>query len=99
MSFGSEPGDHRPPHRRRTAMPSSATISQQPVTNVIVRQATAEDADRCAEVFYDAFESIAVRHSFPVEPPSREFTRFKVAQMLSGHGFAGLVAERNGRLL
>jgi GNAT superfamily N-acetyltransferase len=66
---------------------------------VIVRKATPEDAESCARIFYDAFESIAARHSLPVEPGSREFTRFKVGDMLVSNGFAGLVAERDGELL
>jgi GNAT superfamily N-acetyltransferase len=63
-----------------------------------VREATADDADGCARIFYDAFESIADRHNFPIEPPSREFTRFKVSDMLDGNGFVGLVAERDGEV-
>jgi GNAT superfamily N-acetyltransferase len=80
-------------------MPATAFIDEPTATDVWVRAASATDADRCAEIFYDAFESIAARHSFPPEPPSREFTRFKVADMLSNPGFVGLVAERDGELL
>ncbi len=68
-------------------------------TGVIVRQLTAEDAEQCGRIFYDAFESIAAHHNLPVEPPSREFTRFKVGEMLATDGFAGLIAERAGELL
>jgi len=68
-------------------------------SEIVVREATAEDAEECARIFYDAFESIAARHNLPVEPGSREFTRFKVTDMLSANGFTGLVAERDGSLL
>jgi GNAT superfamily N-acetyltransferase len=68
-------------------------------TRMIVREATPEDAEGCARIFYDAFESIAARHNLPVEPGSREFTRFKVGDMLASDGVAGLVAERDGELL
>ncbi|MBV9194691.1 MAG: GNAT family N-acetyltransferase [Solirubrobacterales bacterium] len=68
-------------------------------TQLTIRDASAADGERLAEIFYDAFESIAQSHSFPVEPPSREFTRFKVLEMLSTNRFAGLVAERDGELL
>jgi GNAT superfamily N-acetyltransferase len=65
---------------------------------VLVREATEDDAGACGRIFYDAFESIAVRHHFPIEPTSREFTRFKVAEMLSSDGFTGLIAERDGQV-
>jgi predicted N-acetyltransferase YhbS len=75
--------------------------SNEPVTGMqtIVREATQEDAAPCARIFYDAFESIAIRHRFPVEPPSREFTQFSVSEMLMGSGFGALVAERDGEVL
>jgi GNAT superfamily N-acetyltransferase len=66
---------------------------------IVVRAASADDADTCARIFYDAFESIAHRHNFPVEPPAREFTHFKVSEMLASDGFAGLVAERSGDVI
>jgi GNAT superfamily N-acetyltransferase len=65
----------------------------------VVRTASADDADACARIFYDAFEAIAHRHNFPVEPPAREFTDFKVSEMLASDGFVGLVAERGGDLI
>lgn len=66
---------------------------------VLVRDATPQDADSCARIFYDAFQSIADRHNLPVEPSSPEFTRFKVREMLADDHFAGLVAERAGAVL
>jgi GNAT superfamily N-acetyltransferase len=68
-------------------------------TKVVVREATAADADPCARIFYDAFESIAARHNLPVEPGSPGFTRLKVGEMLTHDGFTGLVAERSGLML
>jgi predicted N-acetyltransferase YhbS len=79
-------------------MRAETQIDNRPATGIAVREATAEDADSCARVFYDAFESIASQHDFPVEPPSREFTHFKVSDMLSGDGFVGLVAESDGEI-
>lgn len=76
-----------------------AAIGQRAASALFVREATAADAEDCARIFYDAFEAIAARHNFPVEPPSREFTRFRVSQMLAGDGFVGLVAERDRALL
>ena len=70
-----------------------------PTPQMTIRRALSGDGERLAEIFYQAFESIAQAHGFPVEPPSREFTRFKVLEMLSSDGYAGLVAERDGELL
>ena len=70
-----------------------------PTQKMTIRTALAADGERLAEIFYQAFESIAQAHGFPVEPPSREFTRFKVLEMLTSDGYAGFVAERDGELL
>jgi GNAT superfamily N-acetyltransferase len=80
-------------------MQAQAETSERPRTEVTVREATADDAESCARIFYDAFDSIAGRHNFPVEPPSRDFTLFKVSDMLSSEGFAAFVAERGAELL
>jgi len=48
-----------------------------PTPQMTIRSAWSADGERLAEIFCQAFESIAPTHGFPVEPPSREFTRFK----------------------
>jgi GNAT superfamily N-acetyltransferase len=80
-------------------MHTQMKTSQPVVTGVIVRDATPADAESCGRIFYDAFESIATRHRLPIEPSSREFTRFAVGQMLATEDVAGLVAERAGEVL
>jgi GNAT superfamily N-acetyltransferase len=80
-------------------MHTQVKTSQPVVIGVIVRDATPADAASCGRIFYDAFESIATRHRLPIEPSSREFTRFAVGQMLANEDVAGLVAERAGELL
>jgi GNAT superfamily N-acetyltransferase len=74
-------------------MSVSVEPSEPFATGVVVRQATAQDAESLARIFYDAFESIAIRHNLPIEPPSREFAAYKVSEMIGSSGFAGLVAE------
>ena len=64
-----------------------------------VREATPDDAEDCARIFYDAFASIAGRHNFPIEPGSPEFTRFAVGHMLVTEGIVGLVAESGGEVV
>jgi GNAT superfamily N-acetyltransferase len=80
-------------------MPVQAETIQPPAIGPIVRETTPNDAEDCGRIFYDAFESIATRHNLPIEPPSPEFTRFMVGEMLANHGFVGLVADRGGEVL
>ena len=65
-------------------------------TTLTVRDVTPDDADDCARIFFDAFEAIAGRHNFPIEPGSPDFTRFAVGRMLATDGIVGLVAEHDG---
>jgi predicted N-acetyltransferase YhbS len=69
------------------------------MTEVLVRDATAGDAASCGRIFYDAFESIAGRHNFPIEAISREFTQFKTSELLTTDGFVCFVAERDGEVI
>jgi GNAT superfamily N-acetyltransferase len=80
-------------------MSAAAEINQRIGLGTLVRDATAQDADSCARIFYDGFESIATQHSFPVEVPSREFGSFIISERLSSDGFVGLVAERGGEVV
>ena len=80
-------------------MYARAESSQPIATQVIIRDATADDAESCGRIFYDAFESIAMQHNLPIEPGSPEFTRYLVGEMLANGGFAGLVADRGGEVL
>ena len=80
-------------------MQATTITSERATVRLSVREATSDDRAACARIFYDAFVSIAGRHNFPAEPPSPEFTSFRVGEMLMSDGFAGLVAERDGEIL
>jgi predicted N-acetyltransferase YhbS len=69
------------------------------MSDLQIRPATAADRDPCARIFFDAFESLATRHNFPVEPQSREFTDFQTGMLLATDGIAGVVAERDGEIV
>jgi predicted N-acetyltransferase YhbS len=69
------------------------------MTAVQIRPATVADHDRCASVFFDAFESIATRHNFPIEPQSREFTDFQTNKLLTTDGITGVVAVAGGQVV
>src|SRR5256885_3362846 len=80
-------------------MSGQATINEGPAAELVVRIATADDAESCARIFYEAFESIATRHNFPIEAGSAEFAQYKVGELLADDGFAAFVAERHGEVL
>jgi predicted N-acetyltransferase YhbS len=69
------------------------------MTNVVIRPATPGDADVCARIMYAAFESLARRHAFPIEPQSPEFTAIQMESMLRTEGICGLVAARHGNVV
>jgi predicted N-acetyltransferase YhbS len=69
------------------------------VTGPQIRLATAEDAGACGRIFFDAFESLATHHAFPIEPGTPEFTDFQMRSMLATDGIYGLVAERDGEIV
>ncbi len=69
------------------------------MTALEIRRATADDAVACGRIMWDAFETFATAHNFPIEPGSPEFTNFQMRAMLSTQGIVGLVAERDGDIL
>lgn len=67
--------------------------------DLVVREATATDAERCGRIFYEAFASVASKHNLLGKPASREFALRKVQTMLRHDGFGALVAERGGEVV
>ncbi len=63
---------------------------------VMIRPAMPADAGACAEIMFNAFESLATRHTFPIEPGTPEFTRVQMDSMLATDGIYGFVAEQDG---
>jgi predicted N-acetyltransferase YhbS len=80
-------------------MSAEATTNDGLATQLLVREATAEDAESCGRIFYEAFESIASRHNFPIEPGAPEFCHYLVGQFLAHDRLVGLVAERDGEVV
>jgi GNAT superfamily N-acetyltransferase len=64
-----------------------------------IRPVAAADASVCGRIFFDAFESLATRHGFPIEPGSPEFTDFQVHSMLATDGIVGVVAVRDDQIV
>ena len=76
--------------RRRadqSALPFAAVQGDDELmTEVAIRPATSADAGVCARVMYAAFESLATRHAFPIEPQTPEFTGMQMEFMLTTDG-------------
>ena len=69
------------------------------MTGLRIREAKTDDATVCGRIMFDAFESLATRHAFPIEPGTPEFTDFQVTAMLGTEGVFALVAERDGDIV
>ena len=69
------------------------------MADVLIRRAIPADAGACAEVMFAAFESLATRHAFPIEPETPEFTGVQMESMLVTDGIYGLVAEQDGNVV
>lgn len=79
-----------------------ATQSQASVPkheSLVVRRATAADAEACGRVCYEAFANIATRHNFPLDFPAPEIPVAVLSTMFSHPGFFCVVAESNGKLI
>jgi GNAT superfamily N-acetyltransferase len=66
---------------------------------MILRPATAADAEACGAVCYDGFKAIDERHGFPPVFPSVEPATGRVRAMIDHPAVFGVVAERGGRIL
>lgn len=67
--------------------------------SLVVRRATAADAEVCGKICYEAFGSLATRHNFPSDFPAPEVPVAVLSTMFSHPGFFCVVAESNGKLI
>ena len=63
------------------------------------RLAIPEDAPSLAEISFDAFESVAIRHGFPNEAGSRDTLRWQINSMLRTTGIVAVIATKGGRIV
>jgi GNAT superfamily N-acetyltransferase len=66
---------------------------------VQLRRASAEDANVCGRICYEAFATINSRHNFPPEIPAGEAGVGLLGTLFSHPGFYCIVAELDGRLV
>jgi len=67
--------------------------------SVTLREARAEDAERCGRICYEAFRAINEAHNFPPDIPSPEMGIGVLSMMIAHPGFYVVVAERDGVVL
>ena len=80
-----------------SAQPQVQTPSREQA--LVIRQATAADAEHCGKICFEAFASLAARHHFPADLPSPEVGVAILSEMFSHPGFFCVVAEQGGTIV
>jgi predicted N-acetyltransferase YhbS len=70
-----------------------------PQAEVFVRPAKPEDAPRCGQICYDAFDTISSRHGFACDLPGPEAAKGLLSMFFSHPAFYCVVAEAEGRII
>ena len=65
---------------------------------ILIRCATAADAEICGKICYEAFTTLANKHNFPPDFPSEEVPVHVLSTMFSNPSFFCVVAEQNGKI-
>jgi len=74
---------------------SSPTLT----TALRIRRATAQDAETCGRICYEAFATVNGQHGFPPDLPAPEAGVGVLGMMFSHPGYYCVVAEADGRIL
>jgi len=67
--------------------------------NLILRPGTAQDAETCGRICYEAFKTISESHNFTPDFPTADVAIGLVSWILSHPGFYSVVAEMDGRVV
>ena len=76
---------------------SQAVHSGEP--SVLIRRASAADAEVCGRICFEAFTALANRHNFPADFPALEVSIGVLSAMFSHPGFYCVVAEQDGKII
>ncbi|MGC2802359.1 MAG: GNAT family N-acetyltransferase [Candidatus Acidiferrum sp.] len=76
---------------------SRAVHSGEP--SVLIRRASAADAEVCGRICFEAFTALANRHNFPADFPALEVSIGVLSAMFSHPGFYCVVAEQDGKII
>jgi len=68
-------------------------------SDILIRQATPNDAPACGKICYNAFSAINAAHNFPCDFPNPEYADRLIHGMFNAPGFYCVVAEQNGQIL
>ncbi len=67
--------------------------------SVVIRRASAADAEVCGRICFEAFTALANRHHFPPDFPAPEVSIGVLSVMFSHPGFYCVVAEQGGKII
>ena len=67
--------------------------------SLVIRRATAADAEVCGKICFEAFTALANRHNFPPDFPAPEVSIGVLSAMFSHPGFFCVVAEQGGKII
>jgi predicted N-acetyltransferase YhbS len=67
--------------------------------DIVIRQATPQDAPACGRICYDAFSAINAAHNFPCDFPNPEYAGHLIHGMFNAPGFYCVVADASGQIL
>jgi GNAT superfamily N-acetyltransferase len=67
--------------------------------DVKLRPPTADDAETCGRIIYEAFRTIATRHNFPPDFPSAETGVGIAVHFIANPAIYGVLAEKAGRVV
>jgi predicted N-acetyltransferase YhbS len=76
----------------------NATIKRKDV-DLTLRAGAPGDAERCGQICYEAFRTIADRHNFPPDFPDAETAIGLMSHLLERHDVYAVVAETAGRIV
>ncbi len=74
-------------------------MSSRVPAEIVIRQATPEDAPVCGRICYDAFSTLNAEHNFPCDFPGPEAAIGMMSHLFATAGVYCIVAEREGRIL
>jgi predicted N-acetyltransferase YhbS len=80
------------------ATPHSTSSQTGANPQLTIRRATAQDAQACGRICYDAFTGISKHHNFPPDFPAVEVAAGLLSIVFSHPGFFCVVAEENGKV-
>src|SRR6516164_1251481 len=66
---------------------------------ITVRPADVADTEKCGDILYRAFQTIAENHNFPCDVPSVEAAIGMLTMLVADPGFYGIVAEHDGQIV